>query len=61
VKRNMVKDKSAKWELYNLKTDIGENNNLAEKYPKVIQKVDKIARQSHQHHPTVQQWNFMEE
>jgi len=61
VKRNMVKDKSAKWELYNLKTDIGEKNNLAEKYPKVIHKVDKIAKQSHQHHPTVQQWNFMEE
>jgi arylsulfatase A len=61
VKQNMVKDKSAKWELYNLKRDIGEKNNLAEKYPKVILKVDKIAKQSHQHHSTVQKWNFMEE
>ncbi len=61
VKRNMVKDKSAKWELYHLKQDIGEKKNLAEKYPNVILKVDKIAKQSHQQHPTVQHWNFMEE
>lgn len=61
VKRNMLIDKRAKWELYNLKTDIGEKNNLAERYPNVILEVDKIAKQSHQHHPTVQQWNFMEE
>lgn len=60
VKKNMVKDKQAKWELYNLKTDIGEMNNLAEKNAKMVIKADKIARQSHQHHPSVPHWNFME-
>ncbi len=60
VKRNMVKDKMAKWELYNLKSDLSESTNLAEKYPNLIRKVDKFARQSHQHHSTIAAWNFME-
>jgi hypothetical protein len=56
----MVKDKNAEWELYNLKSDIGENDNVAEKYPSLMKKIDKAAKQSHQHHITVPQWNFME-
>jgi arylsulfatase A len=60
IKRNMVKDKNAKWELYNLKSDIGEKDNAAEKYPSLIKKMDRLAKQSHQHHNTVHQWNFME-
>ena len=38
VKRNMIKDKNAKWELYNLKTDIGEQNNRADAHPSIIRK-----------------------
>ncbi len=60
IKRNMMKDKNAKWELYNLKSDIGERDNAAEKYPSIIKKMDQAAKQSHQHHNTVPQWNFME-
>jgi arylsulfatase A-like enzyme len=60
VKRNMIKDKTAKWELYDLKTDISENNNLADQYPDIIKKMDALAKQSHQHHNTVPEWNFME-
>ena len=30
------------YELYNLKDDMGENNNLAEKYPKLVAKLDKL-------------------
>jgi arylsulfatase A-like enzyme len=60
IKRNMVQDKSARWELYDLKSDKSENENTAEKYPSLIQKIDKIAKQSHQHHNTVPKWNFME-
>jgi arylsulfatase A len=60
VKQNMLKDKNAKWELYNLKEDIGEKNNLAAKYPNKVKKADQLAKQSHQHHNTVQEWNFME-
>jgi arylsulfatase A-like enzyme len=60
VKRNMVKDKNAQWELYNLKSDIGENDNVAGKNPSLIKKIDNAAKQSHQHHNTVLQWNFME-
>ncbi len=61
VKRNMIKDKDAKWELYNLKIDLSEKSNLAGKYPGVIRRVEKIAKQSHQHHSTVSEWNFMEQ
>jgi len=60
VKQNMVKDKNASWELYNLKEDIGEKNNVAAKYPSQVKKADKIAKQAHHHHNTVSQWNFME-
>ena len=60
VKRNMLKDKNAKWELYNLKEDIGEKNDLAAKYPNKVKKADQLAKQSHRHHNTVQEWNFME-
>jgi len=37
----MGKAKSVKlsWELYNLKEDIGETNNLADKYPEIVEKI----------------------
>lgn len=60
IKRNMVKDKNAMWELYNLKSDIGEDKNVAEKKQKLITKMDAVAKNSHQHHHSVPQWNFME-
>ncbi len=35
-------DQSDRFELYNLKKDIGEKNNLAEKYPDIVKKLDKL-------------------
>jgi arylsulfatase A-like enzyme len=60
VKRNMNKNKNAPWELYNLATDEGETQNVADQYPKVIKRIEKIVARSHAHHPSVSQWNFME-
>ena len=60
IKQNMLKEKNAKWELYNLKKDIGEIDDAAKKYPSLVKRIDNIAKQSHQHHNTVSQWNFME-
>jgi arylsulfatase A-like enzyme len=36
------KDRSPAYELYNLKNDIGENNNLAAANPKLVTKLDKL-------------------
>jgi arylsulfatase A-like enzyme len=33
---------SGDWELYNLKDDVGENNNLAAKYPEKVQYLKKL-------------------
>jgi len=35
-------DQTDRYELYNLKKDIGEKNNLAEKYPDIVKKLDKL-------------------
>jgi arylsulfatase A-like enzyme len=61
VKRNMVKDKNALWELYNLKSDLEEAHNVADQNQKILKRIKKIAIESHHHHPTVQEWNFMED
>ena len=60
VKRNMNKDESAKWELYDLVNDSSESTDLASKYPKVVSRMEKLAREAHQSHPTRSEWNFME-
>lgn len=60
VKRNMNKDKYAKWELYDLAHDISEAIDLADKYPKVVSRMAKLAKEAHHHHLTRSEWNFME-
>jgi arylsulfatase A-like enzyme len=35
------------WELYNLATDIGEKNNVAEKNPEIVAKVKAIVQEAH--------------
>ena len=37
---------SGDWELYNLKDDIGETQNLAAKYPRKVQRLRKILEQA---------------
>jgi arylsulfatase A-like enzyme len=38
--------KGGKIELYHLKTDIGETNNIAEKHPKIVKKAEKLMQES---------------
>ena len=35
-------DQTDRYELYNLKKDIGEKNNIAKKYPEIVKKLDKL-------------------
>ena len=37
---------SGKWELYNLKEDIGETTNLAAKYPKKVKRLKSLLQKS---------------
>ncbi|WP_047245499.1 arylsulfatase [Maribacter thermophilus] len=42
VRYNVFKSPNAQMELYNLKTDIGEENNIADKHPDVVKKMEDI-------------------
>jgi len=44
VVNNLYKDLNSPVELYNLNTDPGETQNLADKYPKIVTEVDSILR-----------------
>ena len=45
----MTKNPEAPIELFQLSNDIGEQNNLAEKHPKVVQKIDSIMSRAHEY------------
>ena len=47
VRLNVNKDKKAPIELYDLTTDPAEQHNLAEKYPKIVKKLERFMEQSH--------------
>jgi arylsulfatase A-like enzyme len=59
VRRNIIKDPDAKWELYDLGADLSEKNNLSEYFPAKIRRAMKIAGGQHTGSP-VEKWNFME-
>lgn len=48
VRMNMPKDPGAPIELFRLSDDLGEENNLAEQYPDVVQKINSIMNEAHQ-------------
>ena len=47
VRLNVNKDKEAPIELYDLRTDLAEQHNLAEQYPKIVKKMKKIMSEAH--------------
>lgn len=46
IKLNYAKNKNEKMLLYDLSTDIHEDNNLADKYPKVVAKIEEIIKKA---------------
>lgn len=44
IKTNLQKNPDAPLELYNLKEDIGEQNNLADEYPGIVKQIEAIIR-----------------
>jgi arylsulfatase A-like enzyme len=59
VKIDMKTDPGAAWELYNLKNDPLETENLAARQPEVIQKIDSLQRLAHRH-PHIRDWEFID-
>ncbi|SHJ06538.1 Arylsulfatase A [Pseudozobellia thermophila] len=46
VKYNVKKDPDAPLELYHLPSDIGENNNVADKHPDIVEKIEGILKEA---------------
>src|SRR5690606_24098958 len=59
VKVDMKTNPNAKWELYNLASDISESNDLAAQHPQLITKLDSILKQEHRP-PHINEWEFVE-
>jgi len=47
VRLNMAKNPDAPIELYRLTDDIGEENNLAQEYPQIVKKMDRLMKEAH--------------
>lgn len=58
IRKNLKKDHFAPWELYNLKTDPFEKQNLATQNPAILAEMDKIVAREHQHAP-ITDWEFL--
>jgi arylsulfatase len=56
IRRNM-KTGNLEWELYDLANDPTESENLAQQYPKIIRKINKIAKREHAR-STNPNWQF---
>ena len=58
IRKNIKKDLFSPWELYNLKTDPFEKQNLATQNPAILAEMDKIVAREHQHAP-ITDWEFL--
>lgn len=58
VKSNLKKDKNAPWEIYNLKTDIGETSDVAAQHPDLARQFEDILKKEHQF-AHIKDWEFV--
>ncbi len=59
IKIDIKTNPNASWELYNLKEDPKERNNLAEAYPGIISSIDSLQKKAHRH-PHIREWEFID-
>lgn len=59
VKIDMKTNPEATWELYNLKEDPYEAQNVASQFPERIQQMDSLQRIAHRH-PHIREWEFID-
>ncbi len=59
VKSNMKTDKNAPWEIYDLKNDVRETNDVAAQHPELAKQFEEILQQ--QHKPShIREWEFVD-
>ncbi|GEO07254.1 N-acetylgalactosamine-6-sulfatase [Adhaeribacter aerolatus] len=59
IRTNVRQDKDAPWQLYNLSTDISENQNVAAQHPDIIKQFAAIAQKEHRC-PHIKEWEFID-
>ena len=59
VKTDMRKDKSAPWQLFNLKSDRNETTDVAAQHPELLKQFDAILKKEHQC-SHIQEWEFVD-
>jgi arylsulfatase A-like enzyme len=59
VKKNMRKDPTARWELYDVRTDPNEKTDLSAQHPDKIREMEAIVKREHTH-PHVMDWEFVD-
>ena len=58
VKSNLEKNPTALWELYNIKTDRNETNNMAAQHQELLKQFNSILKKEHRPAP-VKEWEFI--
>lgn len=58
VRRNMLADPQSPWELYDLKSDIGETRDVAGRHPEIVMRAQAIAGREHRS-ALLREWDFM--
>lgn len=59
VRLDVRKNRNAPWQIYNLKDDINETTNVADKHPDLVKKFDEIQKREHQH-SHIKDWEFID-
>ncbi len=59
VKTGMKQDKNARWQLYDLVEDEKESNDIADKHPDLIRRLDAVVAKEHWP-ATVREWEFVD-
>ena len=60
VKTNLKNEPKARWQLYDLSTDVAETTNLADKHPRLLRKFSRIMKREHQH-SDVLEWEIIDQ
>ena len=47
IRTNVIENPSGPLELYNLSSDLGENNNLAREYPEILKQISRLMKEAH--------------
>ncbi len=58
VKNGMKENPSAKWEIYDLDTDVGEKHDLASQHPELVKQFDEIVKKEHMN-AHLREWEFI--